>query len=75
LILKYRSLVTCGEGVRHPTTPICRQSFVLIKIKLFALAFGALIKLGIEVWFWKGCGLDQCFLSVFGIVATFPWRK
>ena len=27
----YESLVTCGEGVRHPTTPIQRQSFVLIK--------------------------------------------
>ena len=31
LILKSRSLVTCGEGVRHPTTPVQRQSFVLIK--------------------------------------------
>ena len=31
LILESRSLVTCGEGVRHPTTPIQGQSFVLIK--------------------------------------------
>ena len=39
------------------------------------LAFGALIKLVFKVWFWKGCSLDRCFLSVFGIVAKFPWRK
>ena len=28
-----------------------------------------------EVWFRKGCGLDQCFPSVFGIGAKFPWQK
>ena len=31
LILRSRSLVKCGEGVRHPTTPIQWQSFILIK--------------------------------------------
>ena len=31
LILEFGSLVTYGEGVRHPTTPIHGQSFVLIK--------------------------------------------
>jgi len=24
LILEFRSLITCGESVRHSTTPICR---------------------------------------------------
>ena len=40
--------------------------------KLLALAFKASNELGFEVWFWKGCGLDQCFASTFGIVAKFP---
>ena len=51
LTLRSRNLVTCGEGVRHPTTPIQGQSFILIKPKfseidsknmILALAFGAL---------------------------------
>ena len=46
-----------------------------IKNKLLVLAFGALKELGYEVWFWKGCGLCQCFASTFGIVAKFPRRK
>ena len=46
-----------------------------IENKLLVLAFGALSKLGFEVWIQKGCGLDRCFLSVFGIIAKFPWRK
>jgi len=40
-----------------------------------ALVVGALSKLGFEVWVQKGCGLDPCFPSVFGIVAKFPWQK
>ena len=31
LILESGNLVTCGEGVRHPTMPVQGQSFVLIK--------------------------------------------
>jgi len=46
-----------------------------IENKLLALAFGALNKLGFETWFWKGCGLDWCFLSVFEIGSRFPLRK
>ena len=40
-----------------------------------ALTFRVLNELGFEVWFWKGCGLDQCFPSVFGIGAKFPRQK
>ena len=49
LILEFRSLVTCGEGVRHPTMLVKRKSFVFWKIhnfqtlaienKLLALSF------------------------------------
>ena len=47
-----------------------------IKNKLLALAFRALKELGFEVWFQKGCGLDRCFPSVFGINAKFPqWKS
>jgi len=46
-----------------------------IKNKLLALAPLGLNELGFEVWFWKWCGLDQCFPSVFRIIAKFPWRK
>ena len=46
-----------------------------IENELLALAFEALSKLGFEVWIQKGCGLDQCFPSVFRIVAKFPRRK
>ena len=72
------------KGVRRPTMPICRQSLfwqnlnirtLAIKNEILALTFGAWTKLGFEVWFRKGCGLDQCFTSVFGIVAKFPWQK
>ena len=31
LILRSGSVVTCGEGVRHPTMLVQGQSFVLIK--------------------------------------------
>ena len=38
--------------------------------------FGALSELGFEIWIRKGCGLDQCFPSVFGIVAKLPrWKS
>ena len=41
-----------------------------------ALAFGALIKLGFEIWFQKGCGLDRCFPNVLWIGAKFPrWKS
>ena len=82
MIFEFRSLVTCGEGVRHPTTPVCRQSFVLVnhnlrtlvvENELLALAFRALNVLGFDVWFRNGRGLDRCFPSVFGIIAKFPW--
>jgi len=46
-----------------------------VENELLALAFGPLNALGFEVWFQNGCGLDQCFLSVFGIVAKFPQQK
>ena len=46
-----------------------------IENELLALAFGALSELGFEVWIRKGCGLNRCFPSVFGIVAKFPQRK
>jgi len=46
-----------------------------IENELLALAYEALIQLGFEVWFWKGCGPDRCIPSVFGIIAKFPWRK
>ena len=51
LILRFGSLVTCGEGVRHPTMPVQGQSFILIKPlfleigsknMILALAFKAL---------------------------------
>ena len=46
-----------------------------IKNKLLTLAFKALNGLGFEVWFWKGCGLDRYFPSVFGNGAKFPQQK
>ena len=46
-----------------------------VENELLALAFGPLNALGFEVWFQNGCGLDQCFPNVFGIVAKFPQRK
>lgn len=46
-----------------------------IENELLALAFGAINELGFEVQFWKGCGLNQCFPSVFGINAKFLRRK
>ena len=36
-----------------------------IKNELLALSFGALTKLGFEVWIQKGCGLNRCFTSIF----------
>ena len=33
------------------------------------------MELGFEVWFQKGCGLDRCFPSLFGIVVKFPRQK
>ena len=59
MIFEFGSLVTCEKGVRHPITPVCRQSFVwsnhnlktlAIKNELLALAFEVLSKLGFEVW-------------------------
>ena len=46
-----------------------------IKNKLLALAFGALNMLGFEVWFWNRCGPDQCFPSIFEVIARFLQRK
>ena len=40
-----------------------------------ALAFGALILLGIKVWFQNGCGLDRYFPIVFELAIKFPWQK
>jgi len=31
MILEFGSLVTCGEDVRHPTTPVQGQSIILVK--------------------------------------------
>ena len=31
LIPEFGSLVTCGEGVRHPTMLVLKQPFVLVK--------------------------------------------
>jgi len=46
-----------------------------IENELLTLAFRALSELGFEVSIQKACGLDQCFPSVFGIIAKFPWRR
>ena len=51
-----------------------------VENELLALAFRDLSELGFEVWIRNGCGLDRCFLSVFGIIARqhfalFLWQK
>ena len=40
--------------------------------KLLALAFGALIVLGFEVWFQNGCGPNRYFPSMFEVATKFP---
>ena len=76
LNLRFRSLVTCGEGVRHPTTPIQGQSFVLIKSKFLEIgskkhdfgigywSFACIV--GFKVWLLNGCGPNLCFAKAFG---------
>jgi len=46
-----------------------------IKNVLLALVFEALIELGFEIYFQKGCGLDRYFHSVFGIGSKFPRQQ
>ena len=37
LILGFESLVTCEEGVRHSTTLVVRQSFILINSQVLVI--------------------------------------
>ena len=85
MILESRSLVTCGEGVRHSTTPVQGQSFVLLKPYFleigskkhdFGIGFrGFACMAGFEVWLLNGCGPNLWFPKAFKQSTKFPRQK
>ena len=77
-------MVTYGEGVRHPTTHVQGQSFVLIeplfleigsKNMILALTFEALHAWGFKVWLLNGFSSDLCFPKAFKQSTKFPRQK